>query len=242
MDQQITLKADPRQQLGRQVKILRKNGKIPAILYGKNFKSLPLALDKTEFNKIFAQAGTSTLVNLNFEGSDQMKVLIHEPSKNPVSDEILHVDLYKVDMKQEIHTEIPLEFVGGAAAVEELEGNLITNKDALAVKCLPDKLVSEIQVDISALKTFDDLIKVDDLKIPEGIEVLADAEEIVAQVTPPRSEEELKEMEAESASDEEKAKIETMEAAAEQEKAAKEAAETPEEQSAAEPSPKDEKE
>ncbi len=219
----INLKAVPRELLGKKVKVLRQKGQIPAILYGKEYKNIPLLLDKIEFEKVFAHAGSSTLVNLNISNKESLKILIHEPQKDPVTDESLHVDLYKVNMEEEIHTEIPLDFVGGSAAVEELEGNLITNKDSLEVKCLPDKLVSKIEVDISPLKTFEDLIKIKDLNIPEGIEIKADPEEIVAQVTPPRSEEELEAMEAEAASEQEKAGIEGIEAAAEKEKAEKEA-------------------
>ena len=218
---EITLKAELRDVVGKKVKNLRKENKIPVVCYGKEFENLVLAVEKREFKKVLEEAGTSTLVNLVVAGKEPIKVLIHEPQISPVTEEILHVDLYKVNMKEEIHTEIPLEFVGVSKAVEELEGNLITNKDALEVKCLPDKLVSEIKVDISKLVTFDDLIKVGDLAIPEGIEILADAEEIIAQVTAPRSEEELEEMETEAAADSEKAQIENIEDAAAKEQADK---------------------
>jgi large subunit ribosomal protein L25 len=220
---EITLKAELREELGRKVKNLRKENKIPAVCYGKEFKNLNLTFDKQEFGKVLAEAGTSTLVDLVVSSGESFKVLIHEPQINPVTEEIVHVDLYKVNMKEEIHTEIPLEFIGVSKAVEELEGNLIEGKDALEVKCLPDKLVSEIKVDISKLNTFDDLIKVGDLDIPEGIEILADADEIIAQVTAPRSEEELEEMETEAAADTEKAQIENIEEAAAKEQAEKEA-------------------
>lgn len=217
--EQLILKAAPRQLLGKKVKTLRGKGQIPAILYGRNFQSLPLALDKGELAKISEQAGESTLIDLEAPGQKPMKVLIRHIQNDPVSDNPLHVDLYKVDMEQEIETEIPLEFVGTSAAVEELEGNLITNKNSIEVECLPDKLVSKIEVDISPLKTFEDLILVKNLKIPAGIKVLEEIDDVVAQVTPPRSEEELEAMKTETAAEAEKAQIETMEAQAESEKA-----------------------
>lgn len=232
--EQITLNAEPRELIGSQVKKLRNEGKIPAILYGRGFKNLNLTLEKNEFEKVLKQAGSSTIADLVVKDKENYKILIHEPQRDPVSDQIIHADLYKVDMKQEIRTEIPLNFIGTSPAVEELEGNLITNKDALEVGCLPDKLVSEIEVDISALKTFEDLIKVGDIKIPEGIEVLDDTEEIVAQVTPPRSEEELEEMEKEAGA-EEKAAIENLEAQAEAEKAEKAKGEEETQEQAEEP-------
>lgn len=233
--EKIILNAEPREITGSQVKQLRNEGKIPAVLYGRGFTNQNLCLDKNDFKKILRQAGSSTIVELTIKparhaadlkaqgdaGGDKEKfnILIHEPQRDPISDDVIHADLYKIDMAQELQTEIPLEFTGVSAAVEDLEGNLITNKDALEVKCLPDKLVSEILVDISTLKTFEDTIKVSDVKIPEGIEVLNDPEEIIAQVTPPRSEEELEEMETPAVADEEKAAIENIEAQAEAEKA-----------------------
>jgi len=127
-------------------------------------------------------------------------------------------------MSEEIQTEVPLEFVGISPAVSDLEGNLITNKTGLKVECLPDKLVSNIIVDVAVLKTFDDLIKVKDLNIPEGIKILEESEDVIAQVTPPRSEEELEAMDEEvkSAAETEKEHIESIEAQSASEKAKKE--------------------
>lgn len=223
--EKIILKAEKRTILGKKVQSLRNNGLIPVVLYGKDFTSQSLSVKKTDLKKVLENAGTSTIVDLEIEGGDNHKILLHEPQRDAVYSNILHVDFYKVNMKVKIHTEIPLEFVGISLAVEDLEGNLITNKDTLEVECLPDDLVNHIEVDISALKTFEDIIKVEDLKIPAGIEVQDDKEEIIAQVTPPRSEEELEAMETETAADEEKEKIEGMEATAEAEKTEKEGAE-----------------
>lgn len=218
------MKAEKRTVLGKKVQSLRNNGLIPVVLYGKDFASKSLSVKKTDLEKVLKTAGTSTIVDLEVDGQTH-KILLHEPQRDAVHSHILHVDFYKVNMKVKIHTEIPLEFVGISLAVEDLEGNLITNKDTLEVECLPDDLVNHIEVDISVLKTFEDLIKVEDLKIPEGIEVQDDKEEIIAQVTAPRSEEELEAMESETAADEEKEKIEGMESAAEAEKAEKEGTE-----------------
>ncbi len=220
--EQPTLKAEPREILGKRVKILRGKDQVPAILYGRNFKSVPLVLSIGEVSRITQEAGEATLINLEVPGQKPMKVLIRHLQKDPVRDNLIHLDLYKVDMSKTIQTEIPLEFVGTSAAVKELEGNLITNKNSVKVECLPDKLVPKIEVDISSLKTFDDILLVKDLKISEGIKVIDEAEDVVAQVTPPRSEEELAAMEeeAKTAATTEKEQIETMEQAAQAETAA----------------------
>jgi len=221
--EKIKLKAVKREIVGKKVKQLRNQGFIPAVLYGSDTKPENLSINEKEFKHIYEKAGSSSLVDIEVEGKDPIKVLIHEPQVHPVSDLPLHIDLYKVNMKEKITTEIPLEFIGEALAVKDLEGNLITNKDKVEVECLPGDLINKIEVDISVLKTFDDLIHVKDLVVPSVVTIIDDSDEIVAQVTPPRSEEELEEMETEAAADVEKTSIEKMEADAEAVKAEKEA-------------------
>ncbi|MFA6492569.1 MAG: 50S ribosomal protein L25 [Patescibacteria group bacterium] len=226
----IILKAESRELLGKKVKTLRNDGQLPVVLYGRKFEALSLVINEKEFLKVLKEAGEATIINIEIPGKETAKALIRHIQKDPVSDRVIHADLYKVDMSQEIETEIPLVYEGVSPAVEELEGNFITNKDTIKVKCLPDKLVSEIKVDITSLKTFEDLIHVKDLNIPEGIKVLDEEEDIVAQVTAPTSEEELEAMDQEAAVDTEKAQIENMETEAEKEKAEKEAEGAEEEQ------------
>lgn len=220
--EQLTLKATPRELLGKKVKILRWENQIPAVCYGRKIKPIPLTINKRELQQIAREAGESTIINLEIPKQKSLKVIIRDLQRHPVSEEIIHADLFNIDMSQELQTEIPLEFVGTPPAVEELEGNLITNKDAVKVECLPDKLVSKIEVNVSILKTFEDLIHIKDLIIPEGIKVLDEGEDVVVQVTPPRSEEELKAIEVEEAAETEKAQIEDIEAKTEAEKAQKE--------------------
>lgn len=221
--EKITLNAKKREITGKKVKTLRNKGLLPAVLYGADAKADNLMVDAKEFNKVYAKAGSSSLVDLKVDENNAVKILIHEPQMDPVKDIPLHADFYKIKMTEKITTEIPLEFIGVSPAVKDLEGNLITNKDNVEVECLPADLIPKIEVDIARLKTFDDLIHVKDLVVPETIHILDDPDEIVTQVTPPRSEEELEEMEAEAASDAEKAGIEKMESEAEAEKAEKEA-------------------
>jgi len=192
----LTLKAKERQVFGKKLKKFRKQGQVPAILYGHNVKPLPLAVDCREFERIFKKAGLSTLINLELEKGKNRKVLIHQIQKDPVTDHLLHIDFYQVKMTEKITAEIPLKIIGQAPVVEEQGGTLITPRDSIEVECLPEALVREIVVDISNLKSFEDVVKIADLKIPTGLKILNDPEEIVVSVTPPRSEEELAELEA----------------------------------------------
>lgn len=188
-------------------KEIRMSKKIPAIIYGKNYKNVNLALDEVTFNRIYKEAGSSNLIDLDFAG-ESAKVLVHDVQQHPVTEEILHVDFLKIDMKEKIKTEIPLEFVGETPLVIEQEGSLITNKDVVEVECLPNDLVDHIKVNISVLIEFEQNIKVSDIKAPQGIEILDDPEEVVVLVQPPRSDEELEALEEEVVEDVESVEVE----------------------------------
>ena len=189
-EKDLALTAQERSITGKQVKALRAEGLVPAVLYGFEVENTTLAIDAKEFRKIYREAGSNTLINLKL-GSKTVKILIHDVQLDPVRDTILHADLYAVNLKEKVETEVPLSFIGESLAVRELEGNLVTNLTMLEVKSLPSDIPSEIEVDIAVLKTFDDEIRVKDLKIPAAVEVLTDPETMVAVVEEPMSEEEL---------------------------------------------------
>ena len=169
----------------------RKNGFIPAVLYGRGYENQNLELEAIEFARLFRDAGTSNLIELKLDNGKNIKTLLQDIQKNPATGKIEHIDLFKVDMKEKIKTEIPLEFIGENDLIIQQEGTLITNKDAVEVECLPADLVDHITVDITAINDWDDNIKVADLCLPNGIEVLDDIEEVIVLIQQPRSEEEL---------------------------------------------------
>lgn len=190
-DKSLTLKAERRDLTGKKVKRLRAEGKVPAVLYGFKTENTSLAIDAKAFRRLYNEAGGSTLVNLEIDGQQPVQILIQDAQLDPVTDAALHVDFFAVNMKEEVETEVPLVFVGESPAVEVQDGSLVTNLTELEIKTLPANIPSEIEVDITALKTFEDQIRVGDLKVPEGVEILTDPEIVVALVEEPRSEEEL---------------------------------------------------
>ncbi|USN53162.1 MAG: 50S ribosomal protein L25 [Candidatus Nomurabacteria bacterium] len=195
------LQAQRRSSLGKQVKKLRQSDIVPAVIYGNKRETESLSLNAREFTKVFIEAGESTLIDLAVENEAPVKVLIHDVQHHPVTDRILHADLLQVDMTQKIETEINLKFVGAAPAVAELSGTLVTSIESVEVSCLPGDLVHEIEVDLSSLKTFEDQIHISDIPAPQGITILDKADAVVAVVTPPRSEEELKALDSEVVED-----------------------------------------
>jgi large subunit ribosomal protein L25 len=180
----LTLSARVRKELGGKTKTLREKGVLPAVLYGPEIKSaLPLELDYKNFEKVYNTAGESSLISLEVEGK-KFLVLIHDLKKNPVEEKLIHVDFYQPRLEEEVEVTIPIVFEGEPMAVKELGGTLVKNISELEVRALPQKLPHEIRADIGSLKTFEEHVLVKDLKLPEGVKILKDPEEIVAFVSP----------------------------------------------------------
>jgi len=176
---------------------------------------------------VYRQAGATTLFDLVLNGQQPVKVLIQEVQRHPVSGLIQHVDFHQVRMDEKLEVDIPLKYVGESPAVKELGGILVRAVNELKVKCLPQHLIHEIEVDLSALVQFNDVINVSAISLPVGIEVLSPAnDEVLVTVAPPRSEAELAELKAEVKEDIEAVKVEEKgkeEAAAPEAKADEEA-------------------
>jgi len=170
---------------------------IPGILYGRGIENVMVFVDRKKFNNIYEELGESTVFKLALEGADERNVLIKEVQRDVLSAAPRHIDFYQVRMDEKIEAEIELVFKGESAAVKELGGILVKNMDAIPVKSLPGDLPPEMEVDITAIRTFDDYIYVKDLTVSEKVEILIDPETVVAMVSPPRSEEELAELETE---------------------------------------------
>lgn len=217
------LKATIRKALGRRAKTLLETGEIPAVVYGHGVDPRSIQVNGREFHKILGTAGTSSLIDLDVDGKP-VKVLIKDVQVHPVSMEPEHIDFHQINMKEELQTEVPLKVVGESKAVKELAGTLVQSLDEIRIKCLPADLPHEIEVDISSLNTFDDAITVGALKIPSGVEVLNDPEEIVATVAAPLTEEQLKKLEEGEQHD-----VSAIKTEAEEKKAAEEAAKAAEE-------------
>ena len=179
----LNLLAQKREVVGTKVAELRNKGLLPAVLYGPKIKNQVLQVNEREFSKIYEEAGESSLVTLKLDAKN-FQVLVRETQKDPFSGKFLHVDFYQPLLTEETEASIPLVFEGEAPAVKELGGTLVKNIHEVDVKALPQNLPHEIKVNIEKLKTFEDSILIKDLVVPKDVEILKDAEEIVALVTP----------------------------------------------------------
>jgi large subunit ribosomal protein L25 len=170
---------------------------IPAVVYGAGSKNFSLSLNYNEFIKLYNEAGESSLIDLVIDDKDVGKVLIHEVQHNPVSDRIIHVDLRRIDMNKPVEATVELSFVGESPVVKELGGMVVYVVEEVDVRCLPNDLVSKINIDLSVLKTFTDVIKVKNIQLPNGVEIIfPSAEDVIAKAQAALTEEEITAMEA----------------------------------------------
>jgi len=189
----IKLSAKIRKETGRKTNAIKNAGKIPAVVYGPGVKNVLVEIDYKEFQKVFKEAGESSLISLRVEGEkEERPVLVHEIQKDSVSDNIIHIDFFQASLKEEVEANVPLVFEGVSLAVKDLGGTLVKHFSELEVKALPQNLPHEIKISIDRLKTFEDHILVKDLILPEKVKVIAKADEIVVSVSQPaKVEEEL---------------------------------------------------
>lgn len=168
---------------------IRKGGFIPAVFYGRKQESTDISIKTTEFNKVFAQAGESTVVTLkgDFGTHDAM---IHEVDRDPITGVTRHADFYVIEKDKKIKVHVPVEFEGVSPAVKELGGILVKVVHEIEIEALPGNLPHAIHVDISALVDFDSNISAGDLKLPSGVTLATKPEEIVASIAKPKEEEE----------------------------------------------------
>ena len=203
--EKLKLTAKKRTILGRKVKKLRKEGKLPANIYGKKIKSQAIEMEAKEFIAILSKAGKNTVVNLDIEGK-VLPVLIQNVQKDPISDLPLHADFQKVDLKEKITAQIPLEIIGEAPAVKEKIGTLLTMLTSIEVEALPTDLPEKIEVDVSKLAKVDQSCKVSDLKVSDKVNIVTDGNlDIVkvAELVSKEAEEMVKEEEVASKAKEE---------------------------------------
>ncbi|MBU1117642.1 50S ribosomal protein L25 [Patescibacteria group bacterium] len=221
-----TISAAIRTVLGRKVKTIRQQGLIPSSIYGYQFDTLSIQFNSLELNKIFDHAGESLLVDLVVE-DNKYPIIFKNPQFHPVSGDLIHIDCYKVNLKEKITATVPLELVGEAPATKI--GNILTQVlSEIEVEALPADLPENIEVDVSALEEVDSKISVADLIIDkEKVEIKNDPEQVIVLIEAPRVEEEPLEAETETTPEDVPATAQKTE----EEKAAKEAAEAEEKKS-----------
>jgi large subunit ribosomal protein L25 len=190
--EKILLEAQARIAGSKRAAKLRATGQVPAVLYGHGTESEALSLPAKDLERAYHLAGGNKILSLKIGDARAKNVLITDVQQEAVKGTLTHADFYVVRMDEELHAEIPLHFTGESTAVYQGEGSLMKNLESLEVACLPGDLPESIEVDISVLDDFDKTITVADLKVPQGVKLLIeDADTLVVKVEPPRSDEEM---------------------------------------------------
>jgi large subunit ribosomal protein L25 len=186
--EEVTIKAVKREVTGKQVKALRRQGLLPAVLYGRNFPPTPISLDLRDASHTLSHMTTSALVTVVLDGEKHL-ALVRERQRDFIRGTLKHIDFQVVSMKEKLRTSVSVVMVGESPAVTDFNGVLVTGLDEVEVECFPQDLPERIMADVSGLKQIGDAIYVRNLVISEKVEVLEDPNEVVVVVTAQAAEE-----------------------------------------------------
>lgn len=184
------LKVDKRSISGRKLKKLRTSGILPANLYGKGIKSEGLQVKLIDFLKVYKEVGETGIITLEVEGSEKGRpVLIGNLQRNPMTDDVIHVDFRQVDLKERIEAQVPVVLIGESPAEKQSLGTAVLLLNEITVEALPMDLPEKFEVSIDLLVEVDQAIYVKDIKVSREVEIKTDLEAIVVKVEPPQKEE-----------------------------------------------------
>ncbi|HSX18619.1 MAG TPA: 50S ribosomal protein L25 [Candidatus Saccharimonadales bacterium] len=222
--EQTPLVAQKRTVLGKKVKNLRKQGVIPAHVFGHKIPTIHIQVNGKDFAKVFEKTGETGIISLEIEG-DKRPVLVKNIQVHHITDDPLHIDFYQVNLSEKVKVNIPLEITGEAPAESKKVGVLLTPVSELEIEALPTDIPENIEVDVSKLENIGDEIRVKDLPIDKSkVEVKTDEELVVASIGELISKEQ-QELEAQMEAEKAEAEATTEGAEGEQKKEGEEGAE-----------------
>jgi len=187
--EKVVLKAEKRGVVGKQVKALRREGKLPAVIYGRHTDPININLEAHSASLALARATSSSLVTIDVEGTQHL-TLVREKQRDFIKNRLLHVDFLAVSMSEKLRTAVSIHFVGVSGAVKDHGAVMVHNLEQLHVECLPTDLPERIEVDISSLAKIGDGLRVRDVVVSDKVRVLEDPDTMVAVATMPKVEEE----------------------------------------------------
>ena len=180
--EKVFLEASRRSVTGKQVGALRREGKLPGVMYGHNFEATPIQLDLRQASKVLHDVTQSQIITVILD-SKENAVLVRERQKDYIRNELLHVDFQVVSLTEKIRTRVSIELSGVSPAVKDYNGVVVTEMDEIEVEGLPGDLPEKIVVDISQLTNLGQSITVSDLNVSENVEILHDPADVVVVIT-----------------------------------------------------------
>ena len=186
------LEVRPRTVLGKKVGALRREGRLPAVIFGGHADSTPVETDTSVFQKGYRRWGQTTLLSLTGVDGGEVPVLVHGVSREPRTGSLLHVDFVRVSLTEKTHAEVPLHFVGESPAVRTHGGVMVHALSEVRIEAFPQDIPHQVDVDLSKIEQIEDTIYVRDLVVDTSkIEILNDGDQVVAKAVAPRAEEEV---------------------------------------------------
>ncbi len=196
--EKAVLQAKKRTITGKQVGALRREGKLPAIIYGHNVNPMPIQLDARETARLLNTLTASSLISIDLDGKEFM-TLVREKQRDHIRNELIHVDFQAVSLTEKIRAMVGLELTGIAPAVKEMNGIVITGLSEIEVEALPQDLPEKISVDISGLQKIGDAIFIKDIQLADNLQVYSNPEDMVVIITSGAVQEEVAEEEVAAA-------------------------------------------
>ena len=187
--EKVVLKATKRDVVGKQVKALRREGKLPAVIYGRHTDPVNVNLDPHTAAVALAKLTASSLVTIDVDGTEHL-ALVREKQRDYIKNKLLHVDFLAVSLTEKLRTKVAVNFIGISLAVKDFNAVLVRNLEELEVECLPADLPEHIDVDISAMKKPGEGIRVREVQVSDKVRLLADPDTMVAVATFAKVEEE----------------------------------------------------
>lgn len=184
----LVLKAEPRTVLGKQVKALRRQGQLPAVIYGLGHTPISISLDLREASRVLPTITSSQLVIVDVNGS-LYTTLVREKQRQPITSSLIHIDFQEVSLTEKFRTNVMIELMGEAPAVKNLNGVLVAARERVEVEALPRDLPDRLTVDISGLVEIGDTLHIRDLILPARVQIMDDPDEVIVVVTGQAAEE-----------------------------------------------------
>jgi len=188
MAQQVELEVAPREVMGKATRHLRKEGIIPANIFGHKEPSVAVQLDAVAFEHLQRKQSTRNILRLRLPDATTQTALIRHVQRDAVTGKVLHVDFSRVNLSETVTIKIPLRFVGESYAVKNLNGVLLHLVEALEVECRADAMVEALEVDITPLAEIDSALHAKDVKLPDHYKLITDPEEPIVKVAASKAE------------------------------------------------------
>lgn len=182
--EKLVIEAAKRTTIGKKVSVIRREGKLPGVIYGHKYEPTAIVMDLKEATRVLNQATSSSIVTVTLEGKE-IASLVRERQRDYLRNRYIHIDFQAVSLTEKIRTAVNVELTGVAPAVKDYDGVLVEGLNSVEVEALPTDLPERFIVDISVLKHIGDSILVKDLEIPANVEVLTSEDEMLILITSP---------------------------------------------------------